>query len=457
MSEIKQISECFIKPEFEIEDSKRQYYLNALQLSLLQLNYIHISYIFKKPSNYSPLSHLKKLKFSLSKALVYFYPLAGRLETAQSEDEHSCLIYVNCLKGPGVRVVHASVLSIDICHVLSTNSDVPSILGCLIDLGEGQVVNYDGHSRPLLSVQLTELADAVVLGISVNHCVVDGTSYNHFHQTWSHLFMGSLSSSMSRPLIQNPAVKMPYLDPSEFLSRSASHSGSQFRERFFHFSVSSIKNLKAFVNKESLRNGTHEPVSSFKALSGFIWRCITRARRINPSELTSCTLPVNARPRFHPPLSQDYFGSYYTRAKASAKVGELLENNVGWAASLLHRALLSLDDKAVKTLFERAFDEGPQLLSPSLSLSSNDVVVAGSNRFNIYGPEFGLGVPVGCRGGYGNKYDGKVNCYLGNEGQGSVGLELCLEHKTMTSLLLDQEFMAFVSYQNSDSNLISRI
>ncbi|KNA06369.1 hypothetical protein SOVF_181650, partial [Spinacia oleracea] len=56
------------------------------------------------------------------------------------------------------------------------------------DLGE-KTVNYDGHTRPLLSIQVTELLDGVFIGFTMNHSIADGISLWHFISTLSEIFL----------------------------------------------------------------------------------------------------------------------------------------------------------------------------------------------------------------------------------------------------------------------------
>lgn len=54
-------------------------------------------------------------------------------------------------------------------------TDVPLVVQSFFD--HDRAVNHDGHERPLLSIQVTELVDGVFIGCSMNHAIVDGTSY----------------------------------------------------------------------------------------------------------------------------------------------------------------------------------------------------------------------------------------------------------------------------------------
>uniref|UniRef100_A0A803R953 BAHD acyltransferase n=2 Tax=Cannabis sativa TaxID=3483 RepID=A0A803R953_CANSA len=73
------------------------------------------------------------------------------------------------------------------------------------------------------------------------------------------------------------------------------------------------------------------------------------------------------------------------------------------------------------------------------------VMMGSSPRFNKYGCEFGMGKAIAVRSGYANKFDGKVSCYPGRDGGGSIDLEICLKPEFMCALESDEEFMGFAS------------
>ena len=64
--------------------------------------------------------------------------------------------------------------------------DVPTVVQSFFD--HHMAVNHDGHTLPLLSVQVTELKDGVFIGCSMNHSLADGTSFWKFFNAWSEIF-----------------------------------------------------------------------------------------------------------------------------------------------------------------------------------------------------------------------------------------------------------------------------
>lgn len=170
--------------------------------------------------------------------------------------------------------------------------DVPLLLQSLFYLNKA--VNYDGHTLPLLSIQVTELLDGVFIACSFNHSIGDGTSFWNFFNMWSEIFQTPPSDgdgiiSISRPPILErwfpdgigPIVNFPFTHPDQYINR---FEAPELRKRIFHFSAKSIADLKAKPNAE----WDAKEISSFQSLSALVWRAITRARLIPRDQSTSC-------------------------------------------------------------------------------------------------------------------------------------------------------------------------
>ncbi|XP_021738764.1 uncharacterized acetyltransferase At3g50280-like [Chenopodium quinoa] len=468
--QIKVVSESFIKPKYEVEASKQPHYLAPDDLIFLPLDHMQKGLLFHgKPQNIQ--THLlDKLKISLSQSLVHFYPLAGQLATQKFHDEHAIWVYVDCTTGPGVRLIHAVVNTDLTISDLLSSTDIHPIVPCLFDLGE-KAVNHDGHTRPLLSIQVTELLDGVFIGFTLNHSVADGNSLWHFISSLSEIFLqfkdenhsnnvtyneatkfqSDLSNNIvisrkpifCKPLLPEgygPIINLPYFEPDEFVSR---FDPGILRERIFHISSKAMSMLKAKANEECENINDHNVISSFQALCAFIWISITRVRNLEPSLMTICPFPLNWRARITPPLSQECFGNYVEGLQCACKVGDLLGHGLGSAALLIQQSVEAVDDSKIRQRL-CSYVKAPFLAKTgSTYYEPNGVLIGGSARFDMYGPEFGLGKAVAVLAGYSNKADGKVTVNPGREG-GSLDLEICLKPETMNALESDEEFMSFV-------------
>ncbi|XP_004501559.1 uncharacterized acetyltransferase At3g50280 [Cicer arietinum] len=450
-SAVQRVSECFIKPINPIHESNHICYLTTWDIAMSSMHYIQKGLLFKKPTPPNNQQNfinnlLEKLKHSLSIALFHFYPLSGHLVTHKTQDPPAYNIFVDCSNNnSGAKFIYAT-LNMTVSDIL-TPIHVPPIVESFFDLNK--IVNHDGHTMPLLSIQITELLDGVFIGCSMNHHIADGTSYWNFFNTWSEIFQAEDHGvPISHQPFHNrwfpngygPLINLPFKHHDEFISR---FEKPELRERFFHFTTESIAKLKAKANIESNTN----KISSFQSLSAHVWRCVTRARGLAKDRKTSCQLAINNRPRMEPQLPEEYFGSCINTVSAEASVGELVENDLGWAAWKVHVAVVEYDDIKVRKIVKEWL-ECPVIFQVKRHFDPLSVAMISSPRFNMYGNEFGMGKAVAVLSGYANKCDGNVTAYEGREGGGSSDLEICLSHDAMTNLELDETFLSTVSFTN---------
>ncbi|XP_074305308.1 putative acetyltransferase At3g50280 [Silene latifolia] len=184
-TQIKLISELYFKPKYKLEAAQKPYFLGPIELWFLQFDQMQRGLLFgSKPKDMQ--SFISNLSESLSISLVDFYPLAGQICIEKFPNEDDCWVYVDCDKGPGARIIHAIAVSVAVKDILSSK-DVHTSVRSMFDFGV-EAVNYDGHHRPLLSIQVTELIDGVFIGFTINHSLADGTSSWHFISTISEIY-----------------------------------------------------------------------------------------------------------------------------------------------------------------------------------------------------------------------------------------------------------------------------
>ncbi|KAG5542123.1 hypothetical protein RHGRI_021850 [Rhododendron griersonianum] len=434
---IQTISECYIKPQYPVEEVKPPIHLASWDIAMLSVHYIQKGLLFIKPQTTTndqenPVeSLLNRLKDSLSLTLVHFYPLAGRFATIKQENPPSYYVYIDCNTGPGAKFIYATA-DLTIADILSP-VDVPVVVQSFFD--HDRAVNHDGHSMPLLSIQVTELIDGIFIGCSANHAVVDGTSYWHFFNSLSNTFRAQEKNpGIRRPPIlkrwfpngHGPMHNLPFSHHDQFISR---FEAPPLRERMFHFSSEAIAKLKEKANSESKSS----KISSFQSVSALVWRCVIRARCLPRDPETTCTMAANNRSRMDPPLPNEYFGNSVSRLTGKASVGELLDHGLGWAAWRLHEAVESHSGAAVQQWVEK-WIENPVILTRGHNPYA--LLLGSSLRFRMYENEF-MGKAVAIRSGYGNKFDGIVMFYPGYEGGGSMDLEINLPPETMAALESD--------------------
>nr|XP_018914065.1 PREDICTED: uncharacterized acetyltransferase At3g50280-like [Bemisia tabaci]XP_018914097.1 PREDICTED: uncharacterized acetyltransferase At3g50280-like isoform X2 [Bemisia tabaci] len=286
-------------------------------------------------------------------------------------------------------------------------------------------VSYDGRTKPLVSIQVTELNDGVFIGCSMNHAIADGVVFWRFWNTLSEIFQTDEKDKQNeRPPVnlkrwsseeRGPLVDFPITFQDGFVTNIDVPEGISLRK--FHFSEDSVAKLKAKANSEC--NTT--VISSFQSLIAHLWRSITKARRLPGDQIVSCNPAVNIRPRMIPPLPADCFGCMAGAATARTTAGELLEKSLGWAAWQLHQAIVSYTDTSVRE-FTDEWLRTPSIVDITKLFASNEMNIGGSSWFDVYGNEFGMGKAVTILSGGWLKFEGNgsIETYPGREGGRSV-------------------------------------
>lgn len=474
------VSKCTVVPDqpSTLPDLK----LSVSDLPMLSCHYIQKGCLFSLP--HIPIPDLiTLLKHGLSKALTHFPALAGRLTT-----DNAGYVYITC-NDAGVDFVHANADHLHIRDILSP-IHVPSSVKEFFAFD--RTVSYDGHFKPILAVQVTELANGVFIGCSVNHAVTDGTSYWNFFNTFAEMCRGAKMISKSPcfdrdSVLVSPAVlKVPVGGPTVTFDVHA-----PLKERIFSFSRESILNLKANMNNhkfngganavEVMRKGIHDPIkvvdekitatihkwlrnavsktaevaepeaqthqtaeiSSFQSLCALLWRAVTRARRFPSTKTTTFRMAVNCRHRLEPKLNSNYFGNAIQSIPTYASAGDVLSHDLRWCAEQLNKNVLAHDDVMVRSYVEN-WERDPRCF-PLGNFDGAMLTMGSSPRFPMYDNDFGWGKPIAVRSGRANKFDGKISAFPGRAGGGSVDLEVVLAPETMAGLESDPEFMQYVS------------
>ncbi|MBA0590535.1 uncharacterized acetyltransferase At3g50280 [Gossypium raimondii] len=442
MADVRFISSSIVQAANHSASSER-IELTPWDLRFLQIGHIQKGLLFPKPK--APLQEndtentlIHHLKTSLSHTLRYFPPLAGRLATTQHEDD-TISFFIDC-NNAGASFTHAVADGVTISDIIKPVY-VPTIIHSFFPLNG--LANFEGTRNPVLGIQVTDLADGIFIGCTINHVVVDGTSFWHFLNSWSEISKGSIHLSKP-PVFQRwfpDDTDIPIRIPRSAVKLKQSNEELEsilpgLKERVFHFSKENIAKLKAKANTEM---GTN--ISSLQALLSHIWRSVIRNKRFDPNEETTYRVVVGVRPRL-PELPDNYFGNAILGVLVTMKAKELLEQGTGNAAWTMNRKIATVTEESSKMFFE-SWTASPKFVT-MITFKSNGLTTSSSPRFNMYGNDFGWGKPIAVRSGSGNKFEGKTTLFCGAE-EGSIDIEVCLFPETMEALAIDEEIMDAVT------------
>ncbi|GMY11790.1 uncharacterized acetyltransferase At3g50280-like [Fagus crenata] len=405
MASIRLISTSTVKAASHKEyPTHQRIELTPWDLQLLLVDPIQQGLLFHKPKDQSEITTLiHHLKTSLSRTLDFFTPFAGRLATIENND--NTISYFIDINNAGAQFVHALAIGVSVADIIELVYVPRQLVHSFFPLNG--VRNYEGISKPLLGVQVTELADGIFIGCTINHTVADGTSFWHFFNSWSEISRGF--DQISKP----PVLKRWFLDGIDCpiripLSHNDNSDGFALpplkKETVFHFTKAKIATLKAKANSEI---GTNK-ISSLQAVLTHLWR-----------------------PRLHPPLPEEYLGNAVQAGTVTIKAGDLLKRGLGYAAWEMNKMVALHTEEKLRSFLE-SWVEKPRLLTES-SVAGNALVTSSSPRFNVYGNDFGWGKPVAVRSGAGNKTHGKITVFPGVE-EGSIDIEACLSPEVLVAM-----------------------
>ncbi|KAJ6348156.1 hypothetical protein OIU76_004603 [Salix suchowensis] len=379
--------------------------LTQCDLKLLLVGAIQKGLLFIKPKSLEDQNSLiHHLKTSLSRTLDFFNPLAGRLATVEHDDS-TVSFFIDC-NNAGAQFVHAAADGVTMADILHPVY-VPPIVHSFFPLNG--VLNYEAVSKPLLAVQVTELADGIFVGCTMNHAAVDGTSFWNFFNSWSEIHRG-LDQISNTPVL----------------------------ERW-----EKIAMLKAKANAEAASTS----ISSLQSLLAHIWRATTRTRLVEHDKETNLLLLIGLRTRLQPPLPGSYCGNAVVTGIVTLRTGEILEHGLGFVALEINKVVSSYTKNKLKDALESSLKNPGPLTMAGIAFNKS-LAISSSPRHNVYGPDFGWGRAVAVRSGSANKFDGKVTLFPGLE-EGSMDIELSVLPETLKALENDLEFMDAVTIISS--------
>ncbi|MDX3588503.1 acyltransferase [Streptomyces europaeiscabiei] len=268
-----------------------------------------------------------------------------------------------------------------------------------------------GHNTPLLTVKVTHMrGGGSVLGVSVNHSVVDGAGYLGFLLHWSRVHAGQ-----DRPA---PAYDRSVIDGLADEARPApddpQYTVVTGRQKFgFFWTVNArarhVRTLtvrftarEVLALREAARDGQDRdraPASSGDALGAHLWRVLGALRDRAPEAEERLGIVVGLREALKERLPDDYGGNAVSNTTAVLPSRELCEEPLAHAVQAVRSAVdrVTLARVCQETAFldaqRRAGRSGRVLSRMALDAFEGTVALNNVSRLPVYAVEFGAGRP----------------------------------------------------------------
>ncbi|KAJ4954248.1 hypothetical protein NE237_011031 [Protea cynaroides] len=243
------------------------------------------------------------IREALSKALVPYYPLAGRLkESSQGELQIACT-------GEGLWFVEASAD----CRVDAINyfDDIPSLAQhdkLLPDLPP-EVNGLD----PLVLMQVTQFTcGGFVMGLIFCHSICDGLGAAQFLSA-----VGELARGLNHPSItpvwcrEAVTTKAPQVHETGKANPPPQPTLPSLPDYQLEYASIDITPDQINQLKHEFQESTGRTCSTFEVVAASMWSCRTRAIDLDRDAKVTLVFFANARQLLCPPLPQGFYGNCF--------------------------------------------------------------------------------------------------------------------------------------------------
>lgn len=377
------------------------------------LGHISVIYIYKAKHNTDT---IERLRNSLSKILVYFYPVAGRLNLTKSGR-----IEVDC-NAKGVRLLEAETTKTfgdygDFSPSESTEELVPKVDN-----------TQPREEIPLLLLQLTRFLggdEGLAIGVTFAHPLIDATGLIHFINSWAKLARGEALEPNEMPFLNRTILKFQHqpsssqvlgsseteFDPHKHdLEKPIAQTPLGVERKKVSASIlkltsSHLERLKKKANDQPSKEGSR-PYTRFEVVAAHIWRCASKARESGENHPTLVTFSVNFRNRLNPPLPQNYFGNALAKVVTpECYEGDIISNPLGFAAQKIREASHAITEDFLRSQLNvglgkwqldniRAFFMSQRHLINTPSAGDHNIFLTSLMTMPVYESDFGWGKPV---------------------------------------------------------------
>ncbi|KAF5725882.1 shikimate O-hydroxycinnamoyltransferase-like [Tripterygium wilfordii] len=331
------------------------------------------------------------LKESLSKVLVPFHPVAGRLGFDQNGR-----IQVEC-NGEGVLFIEApaSCDMDDVLDFINTPTSQVKLLVPSVDYSKEDISSY-----PLLLLQVTSFkCGGACLGVGFHHILVDGSSALHFISTWSHMTRGlplTLEPIFDHKSLRARVPPTPSFDHLEYKyspSLSTPQQNQELHSSPLDISIATLQIAPQQLN--ALKANVEGNFTTYEVLAAHIWRCMCKARDLPDNMMTSLYIPADGRSRLNPPLPRGYFGNAILKARLPVLAGEVKSEPLIQTVERVHIAIKRMDDDYARSVVDYLeLQPDINLMRVPAAFKYPNLHVASWTKLPIYDADFGWGRPI---------------------------------------------------------------
>nr|XP_027086689.1 methanol O-anthraniloyltransferase-like [Coffea arabica] len=390
------------------------------------------------------------IRDAVAKALVYYYPYAGRLIEGPSDK-----ILVNCT-AEGV-VFREAIAEVGLDQLRDfMQPPFPYSKEFLVDASDSteildsplMLIQFAVNPNRISCKMVTRLiCGGLVLAIRINHAISDAVGLAQFLNAVSQISKDPSSAPSPLPVWQRwllSARNPPYVTcvHNEFEVEENSNSSTEptildsplnLVRKCFFFGAQEIKAIQKYLPPNI------PYATKFDLVTALVWRSRTIALQLDPEEIVTLTHAVNVRGKNKPKLPSGYYGNGFVSSAAVSKVNQLCNNSFVYALELVKKAKHQVTEDFIESAIDYSVLHG----KPGYSTLLKDWIVSDASRTGIDEVDFGWGKPI-----YGGIMDGgptfnmAVYSRLRNtQGDDSLVVPVCLPVAAMENFQKEMEKM----------------
>ncbi|WVZ07577.1 hypothetical protein V8G54_020923 [Vigna mungo] len=322
------------------------------------------------------------IKEALSKALVPYYPLAGRLK----ESQIGCL-QIEC-SGDGVWYVEAS--SDSTLHYLNFFDDLHPIP--YHDLLPDALPETQGI-QPLVQMQVTQFGcGGFVIGLIFCHSICDGLGAAQFLNA-----VGELARDLEKPSIE-PVWHRNFFPSSQTPQQTALPPTPLVPPQMPEYKLqhANIDMPLDQINrlKREFQQVTGLNCSTFEIVAAACWSSRTRAIRFEPNTELKLVFFANCRQLLDPALPNGFYGNCFFPVTITASCESLRNATTVGVVKLIQEAKAKLGVEFHKYLNGEHLNNGEDPFAPPLTYTTMFVSEWGRLGFNHVDYQWGPPVHV---------------------------------------------------------------
>ncbi|CAM0875972.1 unnamed protein product [Alopecurus aequalis] len=325
------------------------------------------------------------LRDAVARALVHYYPFAGRLRELQGRK-----LAVDCT-GEGVLFIEADadVRLEQFGHAL--HPPFPGIEELVFDVpGSSEVLG-----TPLLLFQVTRLScGGFILAVRVNHTMTDAQGLMQFLTAVAELARGAAVPSV-RPVWGREVLEARNPPCPSFVHRQYDEvpdtKGAivpleDMEQHSFFFGAKEVASVRSHLTPVLQKHAT-----TFDVLVGLLWKCRTIALAPHADEEMRMMFAVDGRGRKgkQSAIPTGYYGNVVALPAAVSAAGELCAMPLSYAVRLVKEAKEEVDMEYMRSVADPLVQRGRPDITMVRAYMASDVTKVGFGEL-----DYGWGRPV---------------------------------------------------------------